>query len=79
LKIKNCQTKSRFFSVGKAYSGKTLFELHIHCNSLLTRVYDHAGCKEYCKGFTVALKMVDVFNKKQMYHVITGKENASKD
>jgi len=39
-----------------------------------------AGCKEYCKDFTVAVKMFDVFNKKKMYnHVITDKENASKD
>jgi len=57
-----------------------LSELHIYYNSLLTRVYDHAGCKEHCKGFTVALKMFGVFNEKQMYnHAITGKENASKD
>ena len=31
-------------------------ELHIHCKSLLMRVYDHAECKEYCIGFNVALK-----------------------
>jgi len=24
-------------------------------------------CKEYCKDFTLALKIFDVFNKKQMY------------
>jgi len=36
-------------------------------------VCDHAGCKEFCKGFTVALKMFDVFNKKQKYdHVNYG-------
>jgi len=45
-------------------SGKTLSELHIHYKSFLTRVYDHAGCTDYCKDFTVALKMIDVFNKK---------------
>jgi len=47
------QTKSEFFQSEKLDSGKTLSELHIHCKSLLTRVYDHVGCKEYCKGFTV--------------------------
>jgi len=26
-------------------------------------VYDHAGCKEYCKDFTVALKIFNVFNR----------------
>jgi len=39
-----------------------------------------AGCKEYCKDFTVALKIFDVFNTKQQYNsVFTGKENASKN
>jgi len=39
-----------------------------------------AGCKEYCKDFTVALKMIHIINKKQMHDsVITGIENASKD
>jgi len=57
-----------------------LSELDIHYKSLLTRVYDHAGCKEYCKDFTVALKMLDVFNKKQMHvTVMMGKENAFED
>jgi len=57
-----------------------LSELHIHYKSLLTTVYDHAGCKEYCKDFVVALKMFDVFNKKQMYDgAFMGKENASKN
>jgi len=38
------------------------------------------GCKEYCKDFTVALTIFDVYNKTQMYDsVITWKENASKD
>ena len=39
-----------------------------------------AGCKEYCKDFTVALKIFDVFIKKQMYDsVFTRKENASEN
>jgi len=58
---------------------KTLWqniELHIHYKSLLMRVNDHAGCKY----FTVALKMFDIFNTKQMYDsVFTGQENASKN
>ena len=42
------------------------------------RVYGHAGFEEYCKDFTVGLKMFDVFYKRQVYDsVITGKENAS--
>jgi len=57
----------------------TLSELHIHYKSLLMGVYDHKGSKEYCKDFTVALKIFDVFNKKQMYgSVFTGKEIAYK-
>jgi len=58
-----------------------MFELHFHCKSLLTRLSDYAGCTEYCKYFTGALKMIDVISdKKQMYDsVFTGKENASKD
>ena len=70
--------KSGFFQSEKLDFGKTLSELHrpIRSKSLLTRVYQHAGCKEYCKSFAVALKMFDVFNKKQMCdHVTTGKEN----
>ena len=44
----------------------------------VNRVYER-GCKEYSKDFTVALKMIDVFDQKQMYNSeITGKENASK-
>ena len=55
-------------------------EPHIHYKSLLTGVYDHAGCKEYCKDFTVALTIFDVFNKKQMHDsVIKGKEIAYKN
>jgi len=60
-------------------SGKTLSELHIHYKSLATRVYYHAGCTEYCKNFTVALKLTDVVDKKQMHDsVFTRKEYASK-
>jgi len=53
--------------------------VHIHYKSFLTGVYGHAGCKEYCKDFTVALKIMDVTDKKQMHDsVFTGQENASK-
>jgi len=52
---------------------ETLSEVHIHYKSLLTRVYDRAGCTEHCKDFTAALKMIDFINKRQMYEgVITG-------
>jgi len=61
-------------------SSKILSELHIHYKSLLTRACDHAGYTEYCKYFTVALKMIDVIDKNQMHDsVIAGKENASED
>jgi len=61
-------------------SGKTLSELHIRCKSLLKRVYNHVGCTKYWKYFTVSLKLMDVIDKKQMYHnVITWKENVSKE
>jgi len=84
LKIKytsqNLAFSSLFFQSERLGCGKTLSELHIHYKSLLTGVYDHAECKEYCKDVTVALKILDVFNKKQMYDsVFTGKENASKN
>jgi len=43
------------------------------------RVYDHAGCKD----FSVALKIFNVFYKKQMTEMynsaFTGKENASEN
>ena len=56
-------------------SGKTLSELHIHYKSLATRVYYHAGSTEYCKIFSIVLKMIYVIDKKQMHDsVITGKE-----
>jgi len=68
-----------FFQSEGLGSGKILSELRIHYKSLLTGVYDHAGCKEYCSDFTVAVKIFNVYNKKQMYDsVFTGKENASK-
>jgi len=39
-----------------------------------------AGCKDCCKDFTVALKIFDVFNKKQMHDsAFTRQENASKN
>jgi len=60
------QTKFGFFQSKRLGSDKALSELHIHYKSVLTRVYDHAGCKEYCKDFTVALKIIDVIFKKQM-------------
>jgi len=57
-----------------------LSELHIHFKSLAKKVYYHEGCTEYCKKFTVALKMIDVIDKKQMHNsVIMGKVYASKD
>jgi len=69
-----------FFQSERLGSGKTFSELNIHYKYLLTRVYDHAGCKEYCKDFTVALKMFNLVNEKQIYDsVIMRKENASKD
>jgi len=59
---------------------KTLSEVHIHYKSLPTGIYDHAGYKEYCRDFTAAPKVLDVFNMKQMYDsVFTGKENAYKN
>jgi len=55
-------------------------ELHIHYKSPLTKVYYQVTWKEYCKDFAVALKMIDVLNKKQIYDsAITGNANASKD
>jgi len=69
-----------FFQSERLGFGKTISELYIQYKSFLTRVYDHAGCKEYCKDFTVVLKIFVVFNKKQMYDsMFTGKENASKN
>jgi len=44
------------------------------------RVCNHAGCTEYCKDFTVVLKMIEIIDQKEMYDTVTmGKENASKD
>jgi len=68
------------FPVREAWLGKTLSELRIHCKSLLTRVYDHVGCKEYCNDFTVALAIFDVYYKTQKFDsVVMGKKTASKD
>jgi len=60
-----------FFHSEKLGSGKTLSEPHIHYKSLLTRVYGHARCTEYCKDFTVGLTVFIVCNKKQMYDSVT--------
>ena len=69
-----------FFQSKRFGSGKTLSELHIHYESLMKGVYNHAGCTEYCKNFTVALKMINVIGKKKRYDiVISGKENAFKE
>jgi len=56
-----------FFQPERLGSGKILSELRIHYKSLLTRVYNHAGCSAYCKDFTVALKVIDVIDRKYMY------------
>ena len=64
-----------FFHSARLGSGKTLSELHIRYKLILTRVYEHVGWKEYCKDFTAALNMFDVFSTKCNY----GKENTSKD
>jgi len=62
-----------YFQSDRLSSDKTLSELHIHYKFLVTRVCYHAGCTKYCKNFTVALKMIDVIDKKQMHDsVITG-------
>jgi len=62
------------FQSDRSGSGKIFSELHIHYKPLATTVYYHAGCTEYCKNFTVALKMIYVIDKKQMHDsIITGK------
>jgi len=54
-----------FFTVRKAWLWQNILsELRNHYKSHLTRVYGHAGCTEFCKGFAVALKMIDVIDKK---------------
>ena len=84
LEIKKTQTKSVFFlaffqSEGLG-SGKTLSELHIHYKFILKRVCNRAGCTKYWKDFTVALKMIEFIDKKQIYDsVISGKVNVSKE
>jgi len=58
-----------------------LSELDVYIKFLLTRVsvYDHAGCTEYCKEFTVALKIIIVIDKKQICNNVITKEYASED
>jgi len=77
LEIKKSQTKSGFswlFHSRKRLALEKLSELHINYKSLLKRAYNHAGCTKYRKDFTVAIKMINFFDKKQMYDsVITGK------
>jgi len=66
---------SGFFQPERLGSGKILSELRFHYISLLKRVYDHVGRTKFCKDFTVALKVIDVIYRKQMYDsVITGKK-----
>jgi len=66
----------RFFS----RKDLSLAKHYLRCIFITNLFYDAAGCKEYCKDFSVALKMFNLVNKKQMYDsVITRKENASKD
>jgi len=69
LEIKNPEKNldfSGFFQSKRLISGKALPELYIHYKSPLTRVYDHAWSKKYCKDFTVVLKVIDDIYKKQM-------------
>jgi len=74
IKVRKIWLFLAYFQSDRLGSGITLSELHIHYKSLATRVYYHAGCTEYCKVFSVALKIIYVIDKKQMHHsVITGK------
>ena len=71
---------SKVLSQYLTWCGRTLTFLGI--KSLLKRVHSHAGCTKYWKDCrpTVALKLIDVIDKKQMHDsVITVKENASKE
>jgi len=52
-----------YFQSDRLGFGKTLSELHIHYKSLCNEG-QLPGCTEYCKNFTVALKMIDVIEKK---------------
>jgi len=45
LKNKKKQILSDFFQSERFDLEKALFELHIPYKTLLTRVYDHAGCE----------------------------------
>ena len=64
-----------YFQSDRLGSGKTLSELHIHDKSLVTKVYYHAGCTKYCKNFTVAVKMIDVIDEKQMHDTVITRKN----
>jgi len=53
-------------SVEKAWLRQKMSELHIQfITNLFWRVCDHAGCKGYCKDFTVVLKIFNGFNNKR--------------
>ena len=66
------------FSGGKSWLWQNIVSAAYSLQIFWRESIVHAGCKEYCKDFTGALKMFDVFNKKQMYDsIIMGKENAS--
>jgi len=83
LEIEISQEKSffsGFFTVGKTW----LWQNIVWAAYLLQIASDESlwPCKmqRICNDFTVALKMLDEFNRKQMYDsIITGKENASKE
>jgi len=77
---KKKQTKSGFFQLEWLGFGKTLSELQIHYKSLLTRLYVQCRVHRILQIFTVATKIIDINDEKQMYdNVIPGKYNASKD
>jgi len=74
LEIKNARQNLDFlayFKSDRLGSGKILSELLTHYKSLATRVSFHVGCTEYCKNFTVALKMIDVIDKKTKHDSVT--------
>ena len=76
LKIKNTSQKFvfSFYQSENHGLGKTLSEVHIVYKSLLTGVYDYAGCKEHCIGFTVALKGSNVFTNKKIHDSVLGEK-----
>ena len=65
--IKNISQNLAYSYIFFGLKGLAKHQLHVHNKSFLTGIYDHAGCNEYCKDFTVALKIFNVFDKKQMY------------